>query len=326
VKIDTTQTRKPEKTSVFSLQSRDFMEMQQVWDGWDHRYDQISPGAFRGSIHYTQTGSLEISRNRWERAIHYRGVAPEGSIGLALSMVQSGEARWMGQPVAFDDLILQRCGMAAEYLSAPLWDSVVFAIPEAELAQQIADITHDDPWDIIVHGRIRLIPQVAAQLRQAAMVYLETAARSLARPELTSILQKMAGCMVEQVASALVSSKPLRDEKASLNRQRRLIKSAEEYVAELAEQPLRIGRLCRELDICDRTLHHTVHNLTGMSPLAYFKTGQLNRVHHVLRDADPTKTLVKQAAMARGFNHVGQFSRDYKQLFGELPSETLRRC
>jgi transcriptional regulator GlxA family with amidase domain len=29
--------------------------------------------------------------------------------------------------------------------------------------------------------------------------------------------------------------------------------------------------------------------------------------------------------MARGFNHVGQFSRDYRQLFGELPSETLQR-
>jgi hypothetical protein len=55
------------------MESRDFMEMQQVWEAWDHRYDQISPGAFRGSIHYTQTGSLGISRNRWERAIHYRG-------------------------------------------------------------------------------------------------------------------------------------------------------------------------------------------------------------------------------------------------------------
>jgi hypothetical protein len=51
------------------------MEMRRVWDAWDHRYDQISPGAFRGSIHYTQTGSLGISRNRWERAIHYRGPA-----------------------------------------------------------------------------------------------------------------------------------------------------------------------------------------------------------------------------------------------------------
>jgi hypothetical protein len=30
--------------------------------------------------------------------------------------------------------------------------------------------------------------------------------------------------------------------------------------------------------------------------------------------------------MAHGFNHLGQFSRDYGQLFGELPSETLRHC
>jgi AraC family ethanolamine operon transcriptional activator len=302
------------------------MEMQQALDAWDHRYDQISPGAFRGSLLYTQTGSLGIFRNRWERAIHYRGVAPEGTIGLALSLVQTGEAFWMGQPVAFDDLILQRCGMAAEYLSAPLWDSVVFAIPEAELVQQIVDITHNDPWDIIVHGRVRLIPQVAAQLRQAAMVYLETTAISSAGADVTSTLPEMANSMVKRVASALVSSKTPPDEKAGLNRQRRLIRRTEEYVAELADQPLRIGNLCEDLDTSERTLRYAFHNLTGMSPLAYFKTERLNRVHHFLRDADPTETLVKQIAIANGFNHLGQFSQDYGQLFGELPSETLRRC
>jgi AraC family ethanolamine operon transcriptional activator len=299
--------------------------MQQALDAWDHRYDQISPGAFRGGLLYTQTGSLGIFRNRWERAIHYRGVAPEGTIGLALSLVQTGEARWMGQPVAFDDLILQRCGMAAEYLSAPHWDSVVFAIPETELAQQIADITHDDPWDIIVHGRIRLMPQVAAQLRSTAMVYLETAARSSAGQDVTSTLPEMANSMVKRVASALVSSKSLCDEKSSLNQQRRLIKRAEQHIVTLANRPLRIAKLCQHLDTNERTLRYAFHHLTGRSPLAYLKTARLNRVYHFLRDTDPTKTLVKQTAMGHGFNHQGQFSQDYKKLFGELPSETLQR-
>ena len=37
------------------------------------------------------------------------------------------------------------------------------------------------------------------------------------------------------------------------------------------------------------------------------------------------EALVKQIAYSHGFSHLGHFSSDYRQLFGEAPSETLRR-
>jgi len=314
-------------TSVYSLESRDFTEMEHALSAWDHQYRQISPGAFRGSLLHTLTGSLGIFRNRWERAIHYRGVAPEGTIGLAISLTQTGEARWLGQPVAFDDVIIQRCGTEAEYLSAPLWDSVVFAIPEAELVQQLTDITHDDP-EAILHGLsvARLTPQLAAQVRQASLAYLDTAASFQAAPGARSLLPEMAHFLVRLMARALVSARPPRHVKAGLNRQRQVIRKAEDYVAHLTNQPLRIGQLCHEIDVSERTLRDAFYKVTDTSPLAYLKTQQLNRVYRVLRDVDPDEVLIKQVAVANGFSHPGQFSRDYKQLFGELPSETLRHC
>ena len=312
---------------IVSLESNDFIEMEDALSAWDHRYRQIGPGAFHGGLLHTQVGSLGIFRNRWERAIHYRGAAPEGTIGIGLNMAQTGEPRWLGQRVAFDELIIQRCGTEAEYLSGALWDSVVFAIPEAELAQQISDITHDDP-EAILHGLsfARLTPQLAAQLRQASLAYLDTAARSLATPGAPSPLPAMAASVVGLIARALVSARPPCAPKPSLNRQRQLIRKTEEYVAHLADQPLRIGQLCSELDVSERTLRHAFHRLVGLGPLAYLKTHRLNRAYRALRDDDPTEVLIKQVALANGFTHFGQFSRDYKQLFGESPSETLQRC
>jgi AraC family ethanolamine operon transcriptional activator len=157
------------ETTIYRLDSRDFTEMEHALSAWDHRYRQISPGAFHGGLLHTQVGSLGIFRNRWERAIHYRGVPPRGTVALGVTLAQSGEGRWMGQRMGPDDMIVAGCGAEGDYRSAPLWDSVVFAIPEAELAQQIADITHDDPRDFCMHGVARLTPQVAAQVRQAAM-------------------------------------------------------------------------------------------------------------------------------------------------------------
>jgi AraC family ethanolamine operon transcriptional activator len=312
-------------THIYRLESNDFMEMEYALSAWDHRYRQTSPGAFHGSLFYTQTGPLGIFRNIWERAIRYQGVAPEGTIGLAISLAQTGEARWMGQRVAFDDLIVQCCGTAAEYLSAPLWDSVVFTISEAELAQQIADITHDDPRDFIVHGVARLTPQVAAQLRQAAMTYLGAATRSLVKPDAPSLLPELAKSAIELIARALVSARPPRHTKPSIKRQRQLIRQAEDHVVSLMEQPLRIGQLCRSIEVSERTLRDAFYKMTDTSPLAYLKTERLNRTYRVFRDADPIETQVKQVALANGFTHFGQFSRDYRQLFGELPSETLQR-
>jgi AraC family ethanolamine operon transcriptional activator len=232
----------------------------------------------------------------------------------------------MGQRMGPDDMLVAGCGAEGDYRSAPLWDSVVFAIREAELLQQIADITHDDPRDLCIHGIARLTPQVAAQVRQAAMTYLGAAARSLLEPDAPSPLSALAQLTIELMVRALVSAQPPRTRKSSLDRQRQLIRKAEDFCAYRTDQPLRIGELCRGIGVSDRTLRDTFHKLTGMNPLAYLKIERLNLAYRALLGAGPAEVLIKQVAYAVGFTHLGHFTRDYKQLFGELPSETLQRC
>jgi AraC family ethanolamine operon transcriptional activator len=43
----------------------------------------------------------------------------------------------------------------------------------------------------------------------------------------------------------------------------------------------------------------------------------------VLSNAESEDTLVKTVALDHGFWHFGNFSQDYRKLFGETPSETL---
>ena len=312
-------------TQIFSLESHDFLELEEALSAWDHQYQQISPGTFYGRFLHTQNDVLGVYRNRWERAIHYRG-APLGVVMFAVTLTQTSEARWMGQRVGVDDVCVQRCGAEAEYLSAPLWDSVVLTIPEVELARQIVDITHDDPETLLhTHGVVHLTPQLATQVRQAALNYIDTAVRSVAKPDAPSPLPQMAKSTVELMARVLVSAQPQRHVKASVNRSRQLIRKAEDFCGQHPDQPLRIGQLCRELGVSERTLRDTFNKLTDTSPLAFLKTQRLNQVYRELRDSDPGEVLVKQLAFASGFFHLGHFCRDYKQLFGESPSETIKR-
>jgi AraC-like DNA-binding protein len=57
----------------------------------------------------------------------------------------------------------------------------------------------------------------------------------------------------------------------------------------------------------------------------YLNRRTLHQARRALRAADPTVTTVTEIATQFGVWQLGRFARDYRYLFGELPSETLRK-
>jgi len=77
--------------------------------------------------------------------------------------------------------------------------------------------------------------------------------------------------------------------------------------------------------VSERTLQYAFREVMGMTPVAYLSRLRLHRVRHALRTATQASTTVTTEALRWGFWHFGDFSRAYKDCFGELPSDTLRR-
>ncbi len=57
----------------------------------------------------------------------------------------------------------------------------------------------------------------------------------------------------------------------------------------------------------------------------YIRIFRLNRVRYELGTAFPAAGKVSDIANRFGFWHMGQFAKDYKYFFGELPSATLKK-
>ncbi|MGH7060735.1 MAG: helix-turn-helix domain-containing protein, partial [Stellaceae bacterium] len=63
----------------------------------------------------------------------------------------------------------------------------------------------------------------------------------------------------------------------------------------------------------------------GMGPGVYRQRRAMQQVHRALRSSDPDATTVSDIAQRHGFRALGRFAGNYRGVYGELPSATLRR-
>jgi transcriptional regulator GlxA family with amidase domain len=88
---------------------------------------------------------------------------------------------------------------------------------------------------------------------------------------------------------------------------------------------LYVTDLCKVAAVSERTLEYAFKEIMGLTPVTYLTRLRLHRVRQALLAATQGSTTVTTEALNWGFWHFGEFSRVYKECFGELPSETLRR-
>ena len=103
-----------------------------------------------------------------------------------------------------------------------------------------------------------------------------------------------------------------------------IVHKVEDWVDGRSSETIRIGDLCRALHVSRRTLHRAFAETLGMGPLHYLTRRRLTAVRAELRRRDsPPETTVTDIATRYGFWQLGRFAQQYRQLFGERPSETL---
>lgn len=99
----------------------------------------------------------------------------------------------------------------------------------------------------------------------------------------------------------------------------------EHYIEAVGIRPVHISEICAQFEVSRRSLHRAFDEVLGMGPVTFLRYKRLCRIHSVLRGSSPAQTTVTEVAMQQGFIELGRFAHYYHALFGEHPSETLRR-
>ena len=102
-----------------------------------------------------------------------------------------------------------------------------------------------------------------------------------------------------------------------------IFRTIESAIASDLGRPIYSEELANRVGVSIRTLHNAVQRYRGMSLHQYLRFRRLWLVRQRLLAGSAS---VKVAALTFGFWHLGDFSRGYRSLFGELPSDTLARA
>lgn len=128
--------------------------------------------------------------------------------------------------------------------------------------------------------------------------------------------------IVECMAMTINSALPARDG-AHLPSAMKLVRLVLDYIEATGHRPLHISELCARLGVSRRSLHRAFHEIFGIGPVTFLRQKRLCAVHSILKASSCATTTVGEVAMRQGFVELGRFSREYRVMFGEYPSQTL---
>lgn len=103
------------------------------------------------------------------------------------------------------------------------------------------------------------------------------------------------------------------------------MRRALEVIEDHYPEPLTIADLATASDISVRRLQAGFRRHVGLPPMSYLRHFRLDRAHELLSGAGPGTTSVTEVAMTCGLRHLGRFTAEYHDRYGETPSQTLHR-
>lgn len=231
---------------------------------------------------------------------------------------------WSGLKLRFGDIIFHSRGERTHQWTPGEGKWGLISLPSEQLSACGLALTGSE-MSAPAFRRVLRPPKAAAsrllRLHSNACRLAETRHELIANPEVVRSLE-------QELLHALVNCLTADDAKDYPETRRHhaeIMVQFEDALAAHTDRHLNISALCAAIGVPERTLRMCCNEFVGTSPSRYFLLRRLNLARSALRRADPETARVAEIARDHHFVELGRFSVAYRNVFGELPSATLRR-
>ena len=289
---------------------------------------QLDGGNVGGGVVATRIGPLRLLRLRIDRRIHSWGPKPLGELTISLDLEPSGDRpplRAHGSALPESCLFGLDSGREV-HLTLPRGVALGVVIIPRETLCSWADQLGCGGFDQQGACHRNVLPLdplrcegLRAYLRQIFALVASDPGRLQQPSSQRLILEDLLPLLFEALIHGADQAGRLPRPPARIE----IVKAAQRWLHHHPQQPITLADLCRQAHASRRSLIQGFRDHLGMGPMAYVKLQRLHGVRRLLLGADPDQVVIGSIAAEWGFLNAGHFARDYRQLFGELPRDTL---
>jgi len=292
---------------------------------WNIEFIKLDRGDFSGQIELVDIGDIQIGSVALSGKIEQHGISPARFRTFVLPANRYQSFNWLNRNVDYRDLLVFSTKRDLEALSFDGFHYYMISIAE----ELLEDIIHENQFNNL--NNYLDSSEKVIQLNQGYFVniqsYLQTIFEQLrTHPQLLdSVL------MIYQLRNRLpfkllnFLDRVKAGIKAPLTRKRDLaILKCQNYIRGKSLNAISLPKLAELSNVSERTIELGFLERFELTPKAYINIVKLNEVNQILLNNTRHKQ-ISSIAREIGFNHLGQFAASYRNLFGELPRETLLR-
>ena len=306
-------------------ESQDVDDQAKGLDGWVQTYEQIGCGRFRGSTWQLLMHDGVLLRETGNRQHRQRVVPPRDHLVLAVPMAVTEGSVFAGRPLGRETLMLLDHRAEHDVVSAGEIDIIGLSVDRALLQSELAPAKLEWLERKAAERHVELPPDTAAAIRQMLLAVVQDADEhvdDLAQP------REERNLLASTVTHAVVLAMSAEREGGANTLPRRaetrlkVVKRAVEFMRDHLDADIGVPEICAAAFASRRTLQYCFEEFLHTTPQAYLRALRLNEARRALKAAHQPP--ITELASTLGFASASHFTRHYKLMFDELPSETLK--
>jgi len=290
---------------------------------------QLESGQFRGRIGHSASADCRVDWGRYNLSLLARGDLSRDRVTIAMAVQGQGAWRVHGRDALCGDVLVYAEGSELLAVLPPQAQWLSVQVPRARLEAAGLQL-QGCPSRMAGRVRAGLLPVLHSALADVQPVLspilspVIVPGSSLA-PASGAVLAQAHDQLVDALLSHLACHSPCGDAGLPLSPGERwhVVRRAEQYLADCGEPSVRIEALCTAACTSLSRLERAFRETFGVGPRRYLTLRRLAAVRRELLRRE-SRSSVTDVATRWGFFHLGRFGQDYKALFGESPSQTLR--
>ena len=305
--------------------SRDIDDQAKLLTGWVQSYEQLGCGRFRGSVWQLvmRDGVLLRETNNRQHCQHV--VPPNGHVVLAMALGVDAGSTFDNRPMGRDSLMVFNSQTQHDVVSAGEIDLIAVSVDTAVLETALAPDKLEWLERKALEHNVDLPPETAAAIRLMLLAVCKDVGQGLERLEgLKQERELLSSTLSHAVILAMAAEQGGSPSTIPRRAEARLkvVKRAVEFMRAHLQDDIGVPEICGGAFASRRTLHYCFEEFMHTTPQAYLRALRLNEARRALKvRADLPIT---ELAFTLGFATASHFTRHYKLMFDELPSETLK--